>query len=110
MNAAIRSNVAFYPIDARGLAAEAPAGNASVGSAQGDSLFTGRAQRQRRDKFNAQQETLDTLAADTGGKAMLDSNDLATGIVQAQQSFSATTSSATTRPTPPKTAATAVWK
>ena len=88
VNAAIRSNVAFYPIDARGLAAEAPAGNASVGSAQGDSLFTGRAQRQRRDKFNAQQETLDTLAADTGGKAMLDSNDLATGIVQAQQSFS----------------------
>ena len=47
-----------------------------------------RAQRQLRDKFNAQQETLDTLAADTGGKAMLDSNDLATGIVQAQQSFS----------------------
>ena len=38
VNAAIRSNVAFYPIDARGLAAEAPAGNASVGSAQGDVL------------------------------------------------------------------------
>ncbi|MEP7366312.1 MAG: VWA domain-containing protein [Acidobacteriota bacterium] len=88
VNAAIRSNVAFYPVDARGLVAEAPGGNASVGSAQGDSLFTGRAQRGRRDKFNAQQETLDTLAADTGGKAMLDSNDLATGIVQAQQSFS----------------------
>jgi VWFA-related protein len=88
VNAAIRANVAFYPIDARGLVAEAPAGNASVGNAQGSSLFTGAAQRGRRDKFNAQQETLDTLAADTGGKAMLDSNDLATGIVQAQQSFS----------------------
>jgi hypothetical protein len=32
------------------------------------------------------QDTLWTMAADTGGKAMLDSNDLAEGIVRAQQS------------------------
>ena len=36
----------------------------------------------------AQQETLYTLAADTGGKALLDNNDLALGIVQAQKDIS----------------------
>ncbi|MBK7931397.1 MAG: VWA domain-containing protein [Bryobacterales bacterium] len=88
VNAAVRANVSFYPVDARGLMAEAPAGNADVGNIRGDSLFSGGAQRQRRDRVNAQQETMDTLAADTGGKAMLDTNDLSLGIVQAQKSFS----------------------
>jgi VWFA-related protein len=88
VNAAIRANVAFYPIDTRGLVAEAPAGDASVGAMRGSALFSGKAQRQRRERANAQQDTLYTLAADTGGKALLDSNDLAEGIVQAQQDFS----------------------
>ena len=35
-----------------------------------------------------QQETLYTLAADTGGKALLDNNDLGLGIVQAQKDIS----------------------
>ena len=35
--------------------------------------------------FQNQQETLYTLAADTGGKALLDNNDLSMGIVQAQK-------------------------
>jgi VWFA-related protein len=84
VNAAVRSNVAFYPIDARGLVAEAPGGNASVGSPRGTGMFTGTAQTHRRDQFHNQQETLVTLAEDTGGKAMLDNNDLSMGIVQAQ--------------------------
>jgi VWFA-related protein len=88
VNAAIRANVAFYPIDARGLLAEAPAGDARRGSSRGTSMYSGQAQRQRQQRFNAQQETLDTLAADTGGKAFLDSNDLTSGIVQARQDIS----------------------
>ncbi len=88
VNAAVRANVSFYPVDARGLVAEAPAGDASVGAMQGSALFSGQAQRQRQERFSAQQETLYTLAADTGGKAMLDTNDLALGIVQAQKDFS----------------------
>lgn len=87
VNAAIRANVAFYPVDARGLVAEAPAGGASVGSMRGSALFSGQAQRQRAEQFNTQQETLYTLAADTGGKALLDSNDLSAGIVAAQKGF-----------------------
>jgi VWFA-related protein len=86
VNAAIRSNVSFWPIDARGLVASAPAGDASVASPRGTGVFTGGSQRSQRNQFNDQQETLDTLAADTGGKAMLDNNDLSMGIKQAQQS------------------------
>ncbi len=85
VNAAVRSNVAFYPIDARGLVATAPGGDASQAAPRGSSVFSGRAQTRQRERFNDQQETLYTLAADTGGKALLDSNDLSLGIAQAQQ-------------------------
>lgn len=88
INAAVRSNVSFWPIDARGLVASAPAGDASQASPRGTQVFTGGSQRSQRNQFNDQQETLFTLAADTGGKAMLDSNDLSMGIKQAQESTS----------------------
>ena len=38
--------------------------------------------------FQQSQDTLYALAADTGGKALLDYNDLTTGIVQAQKAVS----------------------
>src|SRR5262249_13206747 len=85
VNAAIRSNVSFYPVDATGLVAEAPSGNASVASPRGTGVFSGTHQRGRVDSRNNQQETLVTLAADTGGKALLDNNDLSLGISQAQK-------------------------
>jgi VWFA-related protein len=85
VNAAVRANVAFYPVDATGLVAEAPSGNASVASPRGTGVFTGTHQRGRVDARNNQQETLVTLAADTGGKALLDNNDLSLGITQAQK-------------------------
>ena len=85
INAAVRSNVSFYPIDSRGLIASPPAGDASMASQRGTGVFTGSAQRGQRDKVNDQQETLYSLAADTGGKAFFDNNDLALGITQAQK-------------------------
>src|SRR5665213_338325 len=85
VNAAVRSNVSFYPVDARGLVAEAPGGDASVASPRGTGILTGTAQGNRRARFNDSQETLSTLASDTGGKALLDSNDLTLGIRQAQE-------------------------
>ncbi len=88
INAAVRANVAFYPIDARGLVASAPAGNASRGASRGSGVFSGSTQRSQSASFNAQQETLHTLAGDTGGKALLDSNDLTLGIKQAQKDIS----------------------
>ena len=84
INAAVRANVAFYPIDSRGLTALPPGGDASSAMTRGNGMFTGAAQSGQRAKFNDQQETLVSLAADTGGKAFLDNNDLALGITQAQ--------------------------
>ncbi len=86
VNAAVRANVSFYPIDARGLVALPPGGDASQAMSKGSGMFTGKGQQDIKDKFNDQQETLTTLAADTGGKAFLDDNDLAAGIVNAQNS------------------------
>lgn len=88
VNTAVRSNVAFYPIDARGLIAQVPSGDATTtGSGFGNAQFSGSAQRTQRDNLNNQQETLYTLAAETGGKALLDSNDLTEGMRQVQQDF-----------------------
>jgi len=77
--------VAFYPIDARGLLASAPGGNATVAAPVGSNLYSGAGQKSLRDSFFNQQETLDSLAADTGGKALLDSNDLTLGMRQVQK-------------------------
>ena len=85
VNTAVRANVAFYPIDVRGLSAMAPGGDATQGGAVGSKLYSGAGQSSLRTSFHNQQETLDSLAADTGGKALLDSNDLALGIAQVQK-------------------------
>src|SRR5580704_12939957 len=85
INAAIRANVSFYPIDARGLVAQAPLGDATKGSPGGQAMYSGSSARALTSNFQNQQETLYTLAADTGGKALLDNNDLSMGIVQVQK-------------------------
>jgi len=88
VNAAIRSNVSFYPIDARGLVASAPLGDATKSSPGGQGMYSGSSGRAATSNFQGQQETLYTLASDTGGKALLDNNDLSMGIVQAQKDIS----------------------
>jgi VWFA-related protein len=87
INAAVRSNVSFFPIDARGLVASAPLGDATKASPGGQGMYTGSSARSSQSRFQGQQETLYTLAADTGGKALLDNNDLDLGIVQAQKNI-----------------------
>ena len=88
INAAIRSNVSFYPIDARGLVASAPLGDATKGAPGGQAMYSGSSARAATSNFQGQQETLYTLASDTGGKALLDNNDLSMGLVQAQKDIS----------------------
>jgi VWFA-related protein len=85
LNAARRANVAFYPVDARGLIATAPMGNASQRSPGGIGMYTGATAMASLRGLQRSQDALYTLAADTGGKALLDTNDLAAGIVNAQQ-------------------------
>jgi VWFA-related protein len=86
--AAIRAGVSFWPIDARGLVAQGPMGDASQGSAGGAAMYTGGASMALSSRFAQSQDTLFALAGDTGGKALLDNNDLDRGIVNAQQSVS----------------------
>jgi VWFA-related protein len=88
VNAALRANVSFYPIDARGLQASAPLGDATKSSPGGAGMYSGSSARSAQSNFQGQQETLYTLAADTGGKALLDNNDLSVGIQQAQKDIS----------------------
>jgi len=85
INAAVKANLAIYPIDARGLMADPPGGDASHAASRGTGIYNGSVYNQQRATINDSQETLYTLAADTGGKAFFDSNDIAAGIVQAQQ-------------------------
>ena len=86
VNAAIRAGVSFWPVDARGLVAQAPMGDATKGSPGGLAMYTGGSAMAVMSNFQRSQDSLWSLAADTGGKAMLDNNDLAAGIVQAQKS------------------------
>ena len=83
INAAIRANVAIYPIDARGLVAMAPLGDATQPSPAGLRLLTGQTAQNVMSNFQRSQDTLYSLAKDTGGKALFDNNDLSLGIVQA---------------------------
>ncbi len=86
VNAAIRAGVTLWPIDARGLVAEAPLGDATKGSPGGLAMYTGGSAMAETGNFEQSQDTLYALASDTGGKALLDYNDLTKGIVQAEQS------------------------
>lgn len=87
-NAAMKANVSFFPVDARGLVAEAPMGDATKGSPGGLGMYTGGSAMALSNNFQRSQDTLYALGADTGGKALLDYNDLSKGIQQAQQAIS----------------------
>jgi len=84
IDAAIRSGVTFWPVDARGLVASAPLGDATQGSAGNQGMYTGASAQAATDRFQQSQDTMYSLAADTGGKALFDNNDLTRGIAQAQ--------------------------
>ena len=75
VNEAIKANVAIYSVDMRGLQALPPGGEARNASMRGTGMYSGASQRNALDRNFASQETLQTLAGDTGGKAFLDSND-----------------------------------
>jgi VWFA-related protein len=87
IDAAVRAGVSFWPVDARGLVAEAPLGDASQGSPGNAAMYSGTAAQAVTQQFQQSQDTMYTLGADTGGKALFDNNDLTRGIVQAQKAI-----------------------
>lgn len=74
--AAVRANVSIYPVDVRGLSSFPPGGQAQSASLHGQSAYTGASILNDLNGNDSSQETLYTLAADTGGKAFMDTNDL----------------------------------
>ncbi|MEO8258612.1 MAG: VWA domain-containing protein [Acidobacteriota bacterium] len=87
VNAAIRSNVVIHTIDARGLVAAPPLGDATRPSPGGLAMFNGQFATAVQTQFQRSQDSLYALARDTGGKAMFDYNDLSQGIVQAAETM-----------------------
>ena len=83
-NECVKANTAMYAVDTRGLQALNPVGNASQGSKRGTGAYSGASmQSQLSSNFNSQ-ETLGTLASDTGGKLFVDSNDFGPAFMQVQ--------------------------
>lgn len=87
-NAALRANVALYPVDSRGLIARPPLGDATQGSPGGIGMYSATAAVAGVNNLQRSQDTLYSLAADSGGKALLDNNNLELGITNAQAASS----------------------
>jgi VWFA-related protein len=87
INAALRTNVAIFPIDARGLVAQAPLGDATRPSPTGIGMLNGQTANTIINNFQRSQDTLYALAKDTGGQPLFDNNDLSRGIVKAASSI-----------------------
>jgi VWFA-related protein len=87
--AAVKANVSIYPVDIRGLQALPPGGEAQNASLHGQSAYNGGAVLNDLTSNAATQETLSTLASDTGGKAFFDSNDFSGVFSQVQKDSSA---------------------
>jgi VWFA-related protein len=89
VNAALRANVSIYPVDARGLQAIVPGGSARQASRGGLGAFTGSAVANQFTQLAAQQETLTSLASDTGGTAFTDTNDFGEAFKRVERDISA---------------------
>ncbi|HEY4050524.1 MAG TPA: VWA domain-containing protein [Acidobacteriaceae bacterium] len=88
INAAVRSNLSIYSVDARGLQAISPLGDASTGSLRGTSAYSGSALQNNLDSNFNSQEVMATLSSDTGGKAFFDSNDFSPAFERIQHDTS----------------------
>ncbi len=84
-NEATKANMAIYAVDTRGLQALSPVGDASQGSIRGNAAYSGATTRQQFSANFSSQETLSTIATETGGKLFSDSNDFAPAFQQIQK-------------------------
>jgi VWFA-related protein len=83
-NECVKSDTAMYAVDTRGLQAINAVGDASTGSRRGTAAYSGAAMTSQLASNFSSQETLGTLASDTGGKLFVDSNDFGPAFQQVQ--------------------------
>jgi VWFA-related protein len=89
VNASVRANVSIYSVDARGLQAISPLGDATTGNLRGANSFNGAALQNNLDSNFNTQEVMAMLSSDTGGKAFFDSNDFSPAFDRIQKDTSA---------------------
>ena len=78
---AIRANVSIYAADMRGLQAIVPGGDADAGQPPRHvAVLRAQSTRNQFDRLAASQDTLTTMAEDTGGRAFFDSNAFGAGL------------------------------
>jgi VWFA-related protein len=87
--AAVKANVSIYALDIRGLEALPPGGDAQTASLHGQSAYSGKSILDQLSSNASSQDTLATLASDTGGKAFFDSNDFGAVFAQVEKDTSA---------------------
>ena len=103
VNAAVRANVAIYPVDSRGLQAIVPGGSARQGSRGGVGAFSGRGVAEQFTQLAAQQETLTVARVRHRRHGVHRHQRLRRGVHQGRSATSRrTTSSASRAPTPTK--------
>jgi VWFA-related protein len=83
-NECVKADTALYAIDTRGLQALNPVGDANQGSKRGSGAYSGASMQGQLNSNFSSQETLGTLASDTGGKLFVDNNDFAPAFQQVQ--------------------------
>ncbi len=84
-DAANQADVSLYTMDARGLMALPPGGDASSSSPAGTAIYSGSAVSSQISSMQGSRETLAALATDTGGKFFYDLNDFAPAFQEIQR-------------------------
>jgi VWFA-related protein len=84
-DAANQANVSLYTMDARGLLAMPPGGDASTASPSGTALYSGSAHASQVSSLQGSRETLAALATDTGGRTFYDLNDFSPAFEEVQK-------------------------
>ncbi len=84
-DAANQADVSLYTMDARGLAALPPGGDASSSSPSGTALYSGSAVASQVSALQGSRETLAALSTDTGGRTFYDLNDFSPAFEEVQK-------------------------
>jgi len=84
-NECVKADTTINAVDTRGLEALNAVGDASQGSKRGTGAYSGASMQSQLNSNFSSQETLGTLAEDTGGKLFTDSNDFGPAFTQVQK-------------------------